>query len=128
MTPDSPTAIACLAKVSVVRIASAASGPPSALECFGGRVDAGKQLVHRQELADQPGAGDGHLTGAAAEELGDVLGGVMGVAEPARAGAGIGPAGIEYDGAQPAARRAPGVTTGPARPAPGCSVKTPAAA
>ena len=77
--PAVALATACLATVSVVMIASAASGPPSVGQRGGGGVDAGEQQVHRQPLADQPGRADDDVAGARCRaRRADVLGGARG--------------------------------------------------
>ena len=86
-----------------------------------------QQQVHRQPLADQAGRADRDLAGAAAEQLGDVLGGGVGVLEAGRAGAGVGAAGVEHDGAQPRRPRAPARSTAPGAALTRLPVKTPAA-
>ena len=97
----SPVTTACLATVSVVRIASAASAPPSVGQARRPRVDAGEQRGHRQPLADQAGRADRDLAGADAQRGGDRLGAAVGVGEAVRAGARVGAAGVEDDRAQP---------------------------
>jgi hypothetical protein len=46
-----------------------------------GRLDAGQQQVHGQAFADQPGRADDDVAGREPEDLGDVLGGAVGVLE-----------------------------------------------
>ena len=97
----SRTATTVLACVSVVMIAAAAGGPPSSRQARG-RIDTGQQPVHRQPVADQPGRADRDVAGPDAEQLGQVLGCRVRVLETGRPGAGVGAAGVEDDGADPA--------------------------
>ena len=98
---------ACLATVSVVMIAVAAAARPRRRRPAPRRprVDAGQQLAHRQQLADQAGGADRDVDRRrdARSTLGGVLGGGVGVAEALRAGAGVGAAGVEHDRAEPPA-------------------------
>jgi hypothetical protein len=71
-------ATAVLATVSVVRIASAASAPPSA----------------------EAGGADPDLGGGGVEQFGEAFGGGVGVLEAERPGAGVGSAGVEDHGVQ----------------------------
>ncbi len=88
-------------------MAWAASSPPGqpAGHLVHDVADAGKHLVHRQPVADQPGGADGHLDGAGLgspvrQRGGDRLGGGVGVLKAARSGAGVGAAGIQDHRAQ----------------------------
>ena len=76
----------------------AAASWPSRRERGGGRVDARRDLVHRQELADEAGRADDDVAGREAEHLGDLLGGAVRVEEAQSPGAGVGTAGVEHDG------------------------------
>ena len=96
--PAGAAATAVLATESVVMIASAASGPPSAASAGRGLLDAGQQLVHRQPLADQAGRADRDVGGAESPAGAATCSAVAWVsAKPAGAGAGVGPAGVEHD-------------------------------
>jgi hypothetical protein len=77
---------------------------------LGGRVHAGQQLVHREQLANQAGRADRdvtgtdhHAVGPAAQHRRGVLGGGVRVPEALRAGAGVGAARVEDHGADDAA-------------------------
>jgi hypothetical protein len=89
---DQPSAeaTAVLATVSVVRIASAASAPPSRLSAAAACA-LPEQPVHRQALADQPGRADRDGRRAGPERVGDGLRGAVGVGEAVRAGARVAP-------------------------------------
>ncbi len=70
-----------------------------------GLLDAGEELVHGQQDADEAGGGDGDLTGAdllapCGQDFGGLLGGGVGVLEALGTGAGVGAAGVEDDGGQ----------------------------
>ena len=64
---------ASLVERSVVRIARAASAPPSADSFVGGVGDARADLLHRERHADHAGRGDQHLGGVEAERGGGLL-------------------------------------------------------
>src|SRR5271165_4284688 len=80
-------------------------GQPTRPGGFGdGGVHAGQELVYRQPLADQAGRADRDLPGPDfTERGGQVLGGGVRVLEAERPGAGVGPAGVEHHGPDPAA-------------------------
>ena len=92
-----PSTTTCLLTESVVMIASAAAGPPSAREVRVGVVDAGEQGVAVVGQADQAGRADDDVDGADAEPLGDPLGDGVGGLEAVGAGVAVGAAGVEDD-------------------------------
>src|SRR5690606_39229687 len=74
-----------------------------ARQLVGGLGDAGQQQVHREPHADEAGGAHRDLARRVVQQLGDLLGGGVGVLEAGGAGAGVGAAGVQHDGADPAA-------------------------
>ena len=112
--------------VSVVRIASAASAPPSAGERGGAASKPGEQLVQRQRRADHAGREHEHLLGRRARAArAACAGGRERVERALRAGRRVRDAGV--DRRPPAARRARGAAARrrPARPARGSASTSP---
>lgn len=94
----SPPATAVLCTVSVVLMAMAALAAVFA-ERGGGLLDAGEQLVHGEQKADEPGGGDGDLARAVAlQHLCGLLGRGVGVLEALGSRTGVGATGVEDDG------------------------------
>ena len=101
--PSRVGARACLATVSVVMIALGGVGAAVGGQGGGGGVDAGEQLVHRQQLADQAGGADHDVAGARSPSASATCSAVAWVSgKPCGAGAGVGAAGVEHDGVDPA--------------------------
>ena len=100
----SPACPATLWTVSVVLIATAASSWPSGESAPAAASTPASDRVHRQQLADQAGGADHDVPRRDAEDLGDVLGRAVGVEKALGAGAGVGAAGVEDDGVDPAVR------------------------
>ena len=93
---------AVLATVSVVMIATAASGPPVGRERLDGDVDAVEDLVDGQPLADQTGRADHDVARGDLQGGADRLGGQVHVEEALGPGAHVGAAGVEHDRADDA--------------------------
>ena len=104
LQPASSVCTACFATVSVVMIAVAAASPAaaSAPSAAAAASTPASTAVARELLADQPGGTDRDLDGAAAEDLGGLLGGGVRGLETFRPGARVRTAGVEDDGPQPA--------------------------
>ena len=100
--PSACVTTACLATVSVVRIASAASAPPSAVSAG----DAASTPASSRSIGSRSPIRPVEQTATSPapmpQAVGDALGGQVGVGEPGRPGAGVRAAGVQHDGAQPA--------------------------
>ena len=82
--------------------------------------DARADLVHREQLADEPRRADGDVDGRQSEGVGHLLGGAVRVLEPLVSGARVGPAGVEDDRVDASVGDDLRATRPPAPRRPGC--------
>ena len=76
------------------RVFGAVDSPFTQLGCRGG--DAWGELVHRQEMADDAGRADEHISGRTADLFGDNRRHPLGVGDATIPGAGVGAAGVQH--------------------------------
>ena len=112
-TRRSPSTCTCavLGTVSVVMIATAASGPPSGDRASAAASTPASSVSHGQPLADEPVEQTTTSPAETSEHVADVLGGAVRVGEALGPGAHVGAARVEDDGARRRRRRPPGATT-----------------
>src|ERR1039457_2705048 len=100
--PPAPRRKAIFTTVSVVLIASAAARPPAREASATAASTPGRSLSMGRRSPIRPGGAAAISPAPSAGGGGQVLGGGVRVLEAKRAGAGIGPAGVEHHGPDPA--------------------------